>query len=355
MSTRLSNRNRQLLLRILRDLPDFRTVRGRQALVENAVGGYPKSAQLLGNLEWEGSAMVVANDLLRWFDGFELAKGVEALPLLLSAIEPLVASSDRAALIALKQHQRWGTEPQAEAGERWRDSRSPTELKLERIIGENTLRHVNMLRKALRAANAVVRITVPSEGYGTGFMVAADLMMTNNHVVANTSQAAGVETAFFYELDIDGSKRDEVVVGTATEGLVYTNPKLDVSLVRLRNPPDFGAPLGLKRTHLEQNQRVAIIQHPGGFMKKISLQNNFVAAADEELIQYYTSTEAGSSGSPVFNEDFQVVGLHRGYIELAEPDPEDRQFRNQGSSMIAILRELEVRVPEILEMLTILS
>lgn len=33
----------------------------------------------------------------------------------------------------------------------------------------------------------------------------------------------------------------------------------------------------------------------------------------------------------------------------------DRQFRNQGSSMIAILRELEVWVPEILETLTILS
>ncbi|MCP4407413.1 MAG: trypsin-like peptidase domain-containing protein [Gammaproteobacteria bacterium] len=68
----------------------------------------------------------------------------------------------------------------------------------------------------------------------------------------------------------------------------------------------------------------------------------------------YTSTEAGSSGSPVFDEDFRVVGLHRGYVELAEPDPGDRQFRNQGSSMIAILRELESRVPGILETLTVL-
>ncbi len=354
MSNRLSNPDRQLLLRILRDLPDFRTVRGRQALVENALGGYPKSAQLLSNLEWEGSAYVFVSDLLRWLDGYEVAEGVKALPLLVSAVESLISADDRAALVELRKRQGWGAEAQSEPAERWRDPRSPAELKLERIIGENTLRHVNMLRKALRAAEAVVRISVPGEGYGTGFMVATDLMMTNHHVIADAAQAEGMEAAFFHELDIDGNKRDEVIVGTAAGSLLYTNFKLDLSLVRLQDPPVFGSPLGLRPVRLEQNQRVAIIQHPGGFLKKISLQNNFVAAADEQLIQYYTSTEAGSSGSPVFDEDFQVVGLHRGYIELAEPDPEDRQFRNQGSSIIAILNDLEKRAPEILVTLTIL-
>jgi hypothetical protein len=94
-----------LLLRILRNLADLRTVRGRQALVENALGGYPKSAQLLGNLEWEGSATVFVSDLLRWFGGYELTEGIEALPLLVNAIAPLVSAADRAALIELRQRQ----------------------------------------------------------------------------------------------------------------------------------------------------------------------------------------------------------------------------------------------------------
>ncbi|MBK9054813.1 MAG: trypsin-like peptidase domain-containing protein, partial [Chloroflexi bacterium] len=40
------------------------------------------------------------------------------------------------------------------------------------------------------------------------------------------------------------------------------------------------------------------------------MQNNFVAFADTRIIQYLTSTEPGSSGSPVFNNDFVVVGIH---------------------------------------------
>ena len=114
-------------------------------------------------------------------------------------------------------------------------------------------------------------------------------------------------------------------------------------------------PLALKPVRVEQNQRVAIIQHPGGFFKKISLQNNFVAHADDRLIQYYTSTEAGSSGSPVFNDDFEVVGLHHSWIELAEPDPGQRHFRNQGSGMIAVLDALKAVKPALWSELTIVS
>ncbi|ODH02276.1 hypothetical protein A4S05_24955 [Nostoc sp. KVJ20] len=55
---------------------------------------------------------------------------------------------------------------------------------------------------------------------------------------------------------------------------------------------------------------MAIIQHPGGHLKKISIQNNFVAYTDNKVLQYTTSTEPGSSGSPVFDDDFQVVGIH---------------------------------------------
>jgi hypothetical protein len=355
MSAQLDNDARRALLGVLRDLPDLRTARGRQALVENAVAGYPRSHQLLANLDWEGSAMVFASDLIRWSEGFEVAEGIEALPLLVTAIEPMVSAESRAALQRLKRQQGWGVDVQSSPAEPWWDDRSPSELNLERIIGENTLRHINMLHKALRAANAVVRIALPGQGYGTGFMVSDSLMMTNHHVIADAVQAAAAEATFFHELDIDGRRREETVVGTAPDALLYTDAELDVSLVRLQDPPPFGRALGIRPARIERDQRVAIIQHPGGYLKKISLQNNFVAFADDRLIQYYTSTEAGSSGSPVLDDDFGVIGLHRGYIELEEPDPGERYFRNQGSTMIAILRDLERAAPELVKALTILS
>lgn len=355
MVTPLDPNDRRFLVQLLRDLPDVKTVRGRQALIENAVSGYPRSRVLLGNIEWEGSAMVFASDVIRWFENFEVADGVGALPLLVNAIEPLVSAAQRESLQALQRRQGWGVELPAPPSEAWRDDRSSADLNRERIIGENTLRHINLLHKALRAANGVVRITIPKQGYGTGFMVGPDLIMTNHHVIENASQASGAEFAFFYELDIAGHKRDEVIVGAAADGLLHTDPQLDFSLIRLQSPPDFGPPLALKPARVEQNQRVAIIQHPGGFYKKISLQNNFVAHADDRLIQYYTSTEAGSSGSPVFNDEFEVVGLHHGWIELAEPDPGQRYFRNQGSGMIAVLDALKAAKPVLWSALTVVS
>ena len=123
---------------------------------------------------------------------------------------------------------------------------------------------------------------------------------------------------------------------------------------------------------LEQDQRVAIIQHPGGFLKKISMQNNFVADADDRLVQYYTSTQAGSSGSPVFDDDFAVVAIHHSAVHdqdwhgggrlhppSAQPsDPkqlEELQWRNQGTSMIAIRDKLQAQAPELLAKMAILD
>jgi hypothetical protein len=57
MVTPLDPNDRRFLVQLLRDLPDFRTVRGRQALIENAVSGYPKSRVLLGHIEQGNRAM----------------------------------------------------------------------------------------------------------------------------------------------------------------------------------------------------------------------------------------------------------------------------------------------------------
>ena len=39
------------------------------------------------------------------------------------------------------------------------------------------------------------------------------------------------------------------------------------------------------------------------------MQNNFVAYADANIVQYATSTLPGSSGSPVFDDEFKVVAI----------------------------------------------
>jgi V8-like Glu-specific endopeptidase len=92
---------------------------------------------------------------------------------------------------------------------------------------------------------------------------------------------------------------------------------------------------------------VAIIQHPGGHYKKISMQNNFVAYADDRVVQYTTSTEPGSSGSPVFDHAFSVIGVHHAGGLLTVPGSSERYLRNEGISTIAVIDDLVRNAPEI--------
>src|SRR5262245_4374925 len=74
----------------------------------------------------------------------------------------------------------------------------------ERVIGESDLTSINFLDRGLRAAAAVCRIKMPiNEGfaYGTGFLVGARLLMTNNHVIASPAEASQVEAEFGFEHD----------------------------------------------------------------------------------------------------------------------------------------------------------
>ena len=197
------------------------------------------------------------------------------------------------------------------ASDRWRGTESVDDVR-ERIIGENTLRDVNMLELALEAAQAVVRIGLPAES-GSGFMIASDLAMTNHHVVAPQEEAAHAEFTFNHELDRAGKVCETATTMALAEGALCTNPQLEYTVVQLRTSPLFGSPLKLRAAPVRRDDRVSIIQHPGGHFKKISMQNNFVAYADNQVVQYTTSTEPGSSGSPVFNDAFEVVAIcHRG-------------------------------------------
>jgi hypothetical protein len=136
-------------------------------------------------------------------------------------------------------------------------------------------------------------------------------------------------------------------VPARAEGLFHTDKDLDYTVVQLADVPPFGEPLPLEPVLMRCDDRVTIIQHPGGHYKKISLQNNFVAYADRQVVQYTTSTMPGSSGSPVFNDDFRVVAIHHSGGMIVEPATQRRYLRNEGISMVSILRDMELNAPQV--------
>ena len=53
-----------------------------------------------------------------------------------------------------------------------------------------------------------------------------------------------------------------------------------------------------------------IIQHPNGEPKQLALRENKLVDVLEQFLHYKTDTAPGSSGSPVFNDQWEVVALH---------------------------------------------
>ena len=54
-----------------------------------------------------------------------------------------------------------------------------------------------------------------------------------------------------------------------------------------------------------------IVQYPKGGALKYAIRHNFYTGMDgDTYLRYVTDTERGASGSPVFNDDWQVVALH---------------------------------------------
>ncbi len=53
-----------------------------------------------------------------------------------------------------------------------------------------------------------------------------------------------------------------------------------------------------------------IIQHPNGEPKQLVLRNNELVDTPNQFVAYVADTSPGSSGSPVYNDQWEVVALH---------------------------------------------
>jgi V8-like Glu-specific endopeptidase len=143
--------------------------------------------------------------------------------------------------------------------------------------------------------------------------------------------------------------RDQVTKDytAASHGFFRTNKVLDYTIFEVQGDPgkhDAWASLALRPRDLNPGERINIIQHPGGQPKQISMQNNIVEYIDGDVLQYVTATLPGSSGSPIFNDRWQVVGLHHAGGLIAEPTTGRFFNRNEGIVMGKILTDLPIEI-----------
>lgn len=226
-----------------------------------------------------------------------------------------------------------------------------TQAALERIMGKNDLMSVRYLELALRVARTVGRVHVKAgdgshRGYGTGFLVSPRLLLTNNHVLDSAASAGASRVEMDFQENVDGRLLTSTFFSFDPATFFATDKGLDFTLVALKGDPAKGKPFGWNGLSAAEGkvivgEYVSIIQHPSGERKQIAIRENRIVDVLESFLHYQTDTSPGSSGSPVFNDQWEIVALH--HSGVPKKDAQGRLLTRDGKVWTQDMGEQQIQ------------
>jgi V8-like Glu-specific endopeptidase len=224
---------------------------------------------------------------------------------------------------------------------------------------------VDTLRRMLSACASIgCVINATFERLGTGFLVQGSaiseaygdgpVFVTNAHVISdevpNAIPVQRARVTFELEGEAAGAQKPYEVAE-----LLFTSPPgqlsvasdqtLDVTVVRLKDlpPGSRGLPLARNLPLVDPGARAYVVGHPRGSGLQISLHDSTLLDIDDTecLLHYRTPTDPGSSGSPVFNSQWETIAVHHSGSAKA-PRLRGSGFyeANEGIALCAVRREL---------------
>jgi S1-C subfamily serine protease len=149
-----------------------------------------------------------------------------------------------------------------------------------------------------------------ANGFATGFVVGDRLVMTAYHVVSGQLSASKKTQLGF-------GPKDELEVKAYVNGcqasVVRVDEEADLALLRVcRTPKRTAAPAF--QTNLSEDERLLLIARPNG--EKSVRRGKFSGPYNFRGKQYWAvriDGHDGFSGSPVYNDRAQIVGVFSGY------------------------------------------
>jgi trypsin-like peptidase/tetratricopeptide repeat protein len=207
--------------------------------------------------------------------------------------------------------------------QRARESAAGTSL--EAVFGADRFDSLENYRRGLERCACVARIGRSIEtGVGTGFVAPGKLLseklgeafvlVTNAHVVSEQDAqrqqgALHPSEAVVTFAAMDGVPPDKEF---GIRKLLFSSPPdaLDVTVAELSEAVAPGIPYTTAAVLPARGSeaQVRVIGHPSG--RGLSLSVNKLLDHQAPKLHYRTATEGGSSGSPVFNQEWKLIGLH---------------------------------------------
>lgn len=197
---------------------------------------------------------------------------------------------------------------------------------------------------ARTVALSIARLAVPrifngqqqdGLGFGTGWLIAPGLLITNHHVIEcrSADEPPATPTDFRLQAEqvvarFDFYREQDLIAEPRLEcrgaHLLTSNKQLDYALLELIETSKIAdrEPLKLPQAQpaLVRGNRLNIVQHPGGGSLQYAIRNNFFVQMGHtnNFIRYQTDTERGASGSPVCDDGWQVLALHHASTPVSE-------------------------------------
>jgi predicted ATP-binding protein involved in virulence len=231
---------------------------------------------------------------------------------------------------------------------------------IEKNFGSDSFQTYKQYLTGAKRCMPVARIgDDPSAGIATGFLLQGDVLheslgdepvlITCTHVIGDDpgKKALSIEKAVIIFEALDNKlvfKVDEIIWSSPTNELDATIIRFcDEDKIKLKElTRDVEMYVVTKRLPIpDQSQGIYIIGHPFGGPMRISFQDNQLLDHDGVKIHYQTPTDAGSSGSPVFNRQWDLIGIHHASnSEMPRLNDQPGIYDvNEGISILAIINK----------------
>lgn len=217
----------------------------------------------------------------------------------------------------------------------------------EKIYGSAATLTLDWYLKGLSRCENIARIGKdPTRGIGTGFLIKGEklhanwkgkaVLVTNAHVISDdsTDQATShLEAVAYFE-------RRGGTQSRFTEILWHSKKtELDITVLALEEDLIISSdyPIARSMPMNSPESRIYVIGHPGGGTLAFSLQDNELVSYDDSHLWYRTPTEGGSSGSPIFNSQWELIGVHhKGGASVIATSKSEVTNANEGMQWIAV-------------------